>query len=548
MPLLDWVNRQQAEQSADHVPYHLLQFQQAYGDAQQAQENLVIQGDNLLALKALLPRYGGEVKCIFIDPPYNTQSAFEHYDDKLEHAQWLSMMYPRLVILHKLLAQDGFICVHIDDKEGSYLKVMLDEIFGRSNYQNTFYIQTRYAEKTLKEDMAYHKQIEYVLVYRKSSLAKPVRPKNDANFDKFCFSINTDAKPSKSVALGGKIVDVFEKGCYQIKKNANGSKEGLKEIWATGSILDGNSSGRFFRDFLSGRVDQDGLGALYRVPNLGDDMHDYRYFTGPQRATATKGKYYQGVPQDKLELTDKEVPIPNFYDLADKFGNCRQEGSVEFRSGKKPEYYLKLLLDVFSKPNDLVLDSFLGSGSTVAVAHKMGRRYIGVEIGTQAKTHVLTRLEYVIHGDQTGISEVTNWQGGGGFSFYTLGNPVFDQQGFLNPDVRFNDLASYIWWLKTKTALSLPDGHATPFLGIHQNTAYYLLYNGILGDRRPNGGNVLTTSVLGLLNQAHPHQGKRIIIGEATRIGDARLAALNIEFMQIPYALYGNADPSSHRQ
>lgn len=149
MPFLDWINKNQAKQQSRDVPYHLLKHQQSYGDSNSAQNNMLIQGDNLLALKALMPLYAGQVKCIFIDPPYNTQSAFEHYDDKLEHSQWLSLMYSRLVILRELLSDDGFICVHIDDKEGAYLKVILDEIFGRSNYQNTFFVQVRYADKTL---------------------------------------------------------------------------------------------------------------------------------------------------------------------------------------------------------------------------------------------------------------------------------------------------------------------------------------------------------------------------------------------------------------
>lgn len=540
MPLLDWVNRNQAEETATQVPYHLLKFEKSYGDADQAKENLIIQGDNLEALKALLPLYGGQVKCIFIDPPYNTQSAFEHYDDKLEHAQWLSMMYPRLVLLHTLLAHDGFICVHLDDKEGSYLKVMLDEIFGRSNYQNTFYIQTRYADKTLKEDMAYHKQIEYLLVYRKSFSAKPIRPKVEAGLEKFCVSISTNSDPSKVINLGGKQVEVYEKSQYEIKFHDNGFKEGLKEIWATGSILDGNSSGRFFRDYLAGRATEDGLEVLYKVPSIGDDMYDFRYFTGPKRSSATKGKYFQGVPLEKLELTEKELPIPNFYDFADRFGNCRHEGGVEFRSGKKPEHYLETILKIFTNSGDLVLDSFLGSGSTAAVAHKMGRKYIGIEMRSQAQTHVVPRLQAVISGEQTGISKDNKWQGGGGFSFYTLGSPVFDDQGFLNADVKFKDLASYVWWLETKAALNQTEQFDNPFLGIHEGTAYYLLYNGILGDRRPNGGNVLTVPILNYLNECHAHEGKRVIIGEASRLGAARLEALNIQFKQIPYSLYGN--------
>ncbi len=134
MPLLDWVNRNQAEETATQVPYHLLKFEKTYGDEKQAKENLIIQGDNLQALKALLPLYGGQVKCIFIDPPYNTQSAFEHYDDKLEHAQWLSMMYPRLQLLKELLAEDGSIWITLDDNESHYLKVLCDEVFSRKNF------------------------------------------------------------------------------------------------------------------------------------------------------------------------------------------------------------------------------------------------------------------------------------------------------------------------------------------------------------------------------------------------------------------------------
>lgn len=147
MPFLDWVNKSQAKETTREVPYHLLKLEAVYGEPS---NNLLIQGDNLLALKALIPFYAGRVKCIFIDPPYNTQSAFEHYDDRLEHSQWLTMMYPRLVLLRELLADDGFIVVHIDDSEGHYLKVMLDEIFGRINNQATIYVQVRYPDKTLK--------------------------------------------------------------------------------------------------------------------------------------------------------------------------------------------------------------------------------------------------------------------------------------------------------------------------------------------------------------------------------------------------------------
>ena len=450
MPILHWLNKEEAVATAKKSEYRLLEEipELSYGD--QDNENLLVQGDNLEALKALLPFYAGKVKCVFIDPPYNTGSAFENYDDNLEHGIWLSLMYSRIELLHSLLSEDGYICCHIDDSEGAYLKVLLDEIFGRSNYQNTFYTQVRYSDKTLKEDMAFHKQIEYVHIYRKSYSAKPNKPVVSANFDKFCFSINLTGSPSSISEFGGKCVEVYSPENYEIVQSQEGSVEGLKEIWATGSILDGNSSGRFFRDYLAGRVDDDGLGALYKVEGIGEDIYDYRFFTGPKKKSATKGKYYQGVPISKLEKTTKEVPIPNFYDLADRFGNCRHEGGVDFRSGKKPEHYLELILNRFSNEGDLILDSFLGSGSTAAVALKMNRKFIGIEIGEHATTHCRKRLKNVIDGDATGISDGVGWQGGGGFRFCELGSVIFDEFGSLSTEIHFSSLAAYIWYLETK--------------------------------------------------------------------------------------------------
>src|SRR5690606_19315650 len=164
MPFLDWVNKKQSKEAASNVPYHLLQQVASYGDADAG--NLVIQGDNLIALKALLPFYAGQVKCIFIDPPYNTKSAFEHYDDRLEHSQWLSMMYPRLVLLRELLSEDGSIWVTIDDNEAHYLKVVMDEVFGRSNFVTSCTWQQRTTRENRK---VFSEDCEHVLVYCRSS-------------------------------------------------------------------------------------------------------------------------------------------------------------------------------------------------------------------------------------------------------------------------------------------------------------------------------------------------------------------------------------------
>lgn len=529
MPILQWLTRETDLQASLSVPYRLLEAVPELS-AGEPSENMLIQGDNLDALKALLPFYAGKVKCVYIDPPYNTGSAFEHYDDNLEHTQWLSLMYSRLELLHSLLSEDGFLLCSIDDQEGDYLRVLLDEIFGRGRHFATLYIRVRYPEKTLKQDMAVHKEVERVLVYKKHQSAKPNQPTKEVSFDKFCWYIDELESGTES-ELGSKKVVIFKTGQYKIVKGAPNLK-GLKEIWATGTILDGNSSGRFFRDYIDGRVDVDGLGVLYKVYGIGDDGLGYRYITGPKKKGATKGKYFQGVPKgrtgDGTEV--EETPLPTFYDFAGSFGNCRTEGDAGFRGGKKPELFIKTLLEHFSNKNDLVLDSFLGSGTTAAVAHKMGRRFIGIEMGEHCLTLCAPRLKRVIEGEQSGISKEENWQGGGGFRFYRLGEPVFDEHGKINPAIRFKHLASHIWFCETHTAMDKPA--KSPLLGVYNGVAYYLLYNGILGDRRPDGGNVLTSPVLRHLPL---FDGHKVIYGESSRLGDERLKAEGITFKQTPY-------------
>ena len=394
-------------------------------------ENMLIHGDNLLALKALEQKYAGKIKCIYIDPPYNTGAAFEHYDDNLEHSIWLGLMKERLVILRNLLREDGFIACHIDDSEGAYLKVLMDEIFGRENYQTSFYVRVRYSGKILKQDMNYHKEIEQIHIYRKEYGAIPNLNIQETGYDQFRYYIK-ELDNGKIINLGGKKVEIFEKGQYKLEKG-KGTEYGLKEIWASGTILDGNSSGRFFRDYLDGRVAEDGLGVLYKVWGIGNDRFDYRYFTGPKRTNATKGKYYQGVPVEQLgkEKIEKRLPINNFFDLAGNFGNCRLEGGVDFRSGKKPEILLELILKYFSNPNDIILDSFLGSGTTAAVAHKMNRKYIGIEMGEHVYTHCKIRLDKIISGeDKGGITKNVNWQGGGAYRFYELAPTLINKDKF----------------------------------------------------------------------------------------------------------------------
>ena len=520
MPELIWEGKDAAVRAARNISARLLEFDSALsvGDG----ENLIVQGDNLQVMKALLPRYKNLVRCIYIDPPYNTGAVFEHYNDNFEHATWLNFMYPRLEMLREFLSDDGFFCCEVDDAEGHYLKILLDEIFGRENYLTTIYIQVRYPNKTLKEDMNFHKEIEQIHVYRKSFAASPNLNTSTVGYEKFIYEVVELEPPFEILELGGKKVELFRAEQYKIKKGI-GSKFGLKEIWASGTILDGNSSGRFFRDYLSGRYATDGYGVLYKVHGIGDDSFDWRYFTGPKREGATKGKYYQGVPLEKLdsEKNLRRLPIENFYDLAANFGNCRHEGDADFRSGKKPEILLKLLLNYFSDAGDLVMDCFLGSGTTAAVAHKMNRRYIGIELGEQAITHVVPRLKKVINGEQSGISKDVGWTGGGEFKFARLGEKLFTASGAINPLVTAEELAAHIWFNRTGTALT--EKFSLPLIGIHDGAAIYLIEN------------ILTEKIFATLPI---HDGQTIIYGAACRLSNSFLRTNKIIFKQLPTEIF----------
>ena len=382
-------------------------------------QNLFIEGDNLEVLKLLQKSYANKIKMIYIDPPYNTGKEFiypDRYQDNLRtylkftgqmddqglrtgsnressgryHTNWLSMMYPRLKLVKNLLQDDGVLFISIDDNESANLKVICDEVFGRVNHLVTFYIQVRYPGKTLSEKNSYQKLIEQVHVYQKSGHHQPVRETEEYSLEKFCWQIN-ELAPGKKIWLGGREVEIFKPGEYEIHKVPS-SIEMLKETWASGSVLKVNASGKYFGNYLASRKNKDGLGVLYKVDKIGKDGLGYRYFTGPKKENATKGKFYSGVPTErKREIKEgvslKEKPILNFYNFADAFGNCRHEGGVDFRSGKKPVDFLKTLVSQATQNDDSIfLDFFCGSASLAhAVLEKNKedygkRRFIMVQL------------------------------------------------------------------------------------------------------------------------------------------------------------------------
>lgn len=504
MPFIDWVNKNQAKEATHNIPIHFLHQEASYGDISgKHSNNLLIQGDNLLALKALLPVYAGRIKCVFIDPPYNTQSAFEHYDDKLEHSQWLSMMYPRLVLLRELLSEDGSIWTTADDNEAHYLKVVFDEVFGRANFVSDIAWQKVFAKKNKAQISGSHDHL-LVVAKSKSLWNRNLLPRQNNSAFK-----NPDSDPRgpwQSVAYSVQSEDSERRSAYRYRIS----------LPAGGDI--GAPQGRHWN------------GLPERTAALIDDN---RLWFGPNGDKR---------PRIKVFLSEsKEGIVPDTWWTHQEAGSNQDSKKemialfpdIEPFSTPKPEKLIHRVLTIASNEGDLVLDSFLGSGTTAAVAHKMGRRYIGVEVGEHARTYCVPRLQKVIDGEQGGISEAVNWKGGGGFRFCTLGQTAFDSDGRINPDVSFNTLASFIWHFET--ASPAHDNFDKPLLGVHNGTAYYLLYNGILGDKRPNGGNVLTRPVLQMLKEEHPHEGPKIIYGETTRLGDASLVAEGVTFQQIPY-------------
>lgn len=399
-------------------------------------DNLIIKGNNLLVLHSLKKKYAGKVKLIYIDPPYNTGNDEFKYNDNFNHSTWLTFMKNRLEVARELLRDDGAIFVQCDDNEAAYLKILMDEIFGMENNQVTLYVQVRYGQKTLSEKNYYQKLIEQIHVYGKRNFL-PIRDKEEYTIEKFEWEIKELSKGTR-IKLGKREAIIFKPGEYEIKKVKSGMNR-LKETWASGTVLKVNASGKFFNDYISSRHKIDGYGVLYKVMGIGEDGLGYRYFTGPKREGATKGKFYSGVPtKRRKEIEEGESfkfkVIDNFYNFADSFGNCRHEGGVELRSGKKPEILLKKVLDMSTEKGDLVLDFFMGTGVTCAVAHKTGRRYIGIEQLDYGKNSAIVRLKNVIGKenskgklsatiedyDTTGISKEVSWKGGGSFIYCEL--------------------------------------------------------------------------------------------------------------------------------
>ena len=374
-------------------------------------QNMLIHGDNLLALKALESKFAGQVKCIYIDPPYNTGSAFEHYDDNLEHSQWLNLMQPRLELLKHLLSNDGSIWISIDDDEGHYLKVLCDEIFGRNNYVNTVIWEKKYAPQGNAQ--WFTDSHDFVLVYakNKTTWCPNLLPRSNSMNAKYK---NPDGDPkgpwrpdNATISLSG-----GQRGAQYAR---TGYCENIYELKAPNGKTYLPPQGRCW---------------YYPEKRMMEAIAEGKIFFG---------KDGQGAPQLKRYMAEvKQGATAMTIWKRDEVGD-NQEAKREVRSFNsesvfatpKPERLIERILTLATNPGDLVLDSFLGSGTTAAVAQKMGRRWIGVEMGNHAYTHCKVRLDKVIAGqDPGGITKAQNWQGGGGYRFYEVAPTLINKDPF----------------------------------------------------------------------------------------------------------------------
>lgn len=370
-------------------------------------DNMLIHGDNLLALKALEtdPSVRGKVKCIFIDPPYNTGSAFEHYDDGLEHSLWLTMMRDRLSILWDLLSDDGSLWITIDDNEAHYLKVLCDELFGRKQFLTSITWQKVFAKKNKAIISGSH---DHILVYLKDPLKfrRNLLPREGASADAF------------------KNPDCDERGAWQSVSYTVQSEDSDKR-----------KAYRYSIKLPSGREVYPPQGRHWNgLPERTEELsRDNRLWFGKNGDNAPRLKVFRNEVQDGI--------VPNTWWTHD-FAGSNQDSKKEVLAllpdaepfgTPKPERLISKIIQIATNTGDIVLDSFAGSGTTGAVAHKMGRRWIMVELGEHAKTHIVPRMQQVIEGsDKGGVTEAVNWQGGGGYRFFKLAPSLLQKDKWGN--------------------------------------------------------------------------------------------------------------------
>ncbi len=515
--------------------------------------NLLVQGDNLEALKALLPYYAGQVKCIYIDPPYNTGNESWVYNDNVNSLEmrgwlgkvvggegedlsrddkWLSMMYPRLVLLHQMLREDGSLWMSIDDNEVHHARSIMDEIFGQSNFITCVIWQKMFSPKSSARHLS--ESHDYILVYAKNSVCweRNLLARTEQHDKRYTNPDNDPRGLWSSSDMSAR--NYYSQGTYSITA-------------PSGRIIAGPPKGMYWR------VSKETFKELNK---------DNRIWWG---------KAGNNVPRIKRFLSEvQEGVVPQTIWFHQEVGNT-QEAKKEIVKiipdetdvfiTPKPTRLLQRIFQLATNPGDLVLDSFAGSGTTGDAVLQMNkkdgsnRRFILVEIDNNIAQNIAAeRLKRVVQGytykDQKGNKKKEEGLGGG-FRYCELGATLFDADGQIREEVKCNDLAQHVYLIETGQPLPNPSPRPPreaplrgsrlgkgepkglgPLLGIHNGTAVYLLYNGILKDKKANGGNVLTRAIIQSLPK---HEGPKIIYGNGCLLSEEKLRELGITFRQIPY-------------
>ncbi|WP_394752116.1 site-specific DNA-methyltransferase [Crenothrix sp.] len=531
MPTLNWIGKSAVEKHHKDVPYRLLELVPELSCGDSDSGNLIVQGDNLHALKALLPRYAGKVKCIYIDPPYNTGNEGWVYNDNVNspeirkwlgavvgkegetldrHDRWLCMMYPRLVLLREFLSADGAIFVSIDDNEVASLKFLMDEIFGRTNFVAQIEWQKRYTRSN--NTVSFTTVVEHIIAYSKSGVFTPnlvqkeeeaharyTNPDNDPRGSWKAIPFLNPLSPDERPNL---VYDIIQPNTGEVLRPS-------RKAWRT--------SKETYEVYLSENRLYWGKDGKGKTPTIKRFLSEVRDGMPPINFWDHKFAAHTDVANQELKdiFGDKSFPTP------------------------KPSRLIQRILQVASDQDSLILDSFSGSGTTGHAVLKQNeedggtRQFILVEMDkTIAETVTAERNQRVIEG-------YTNTKGeqveglGSGFQFCRLSKePLFTADGQVRDDVTFTQLAEFVWFKETGTGYT---GNAdTPLLGVFEERAVYLLYNGILKDKTPDGGNVLTPTIFNLLPEFN---GSKVIYAAAVKGGTNWLKQQLITFKQTPYAL-----------
>jgi len=533
MPTLNWIGKEAVVNHHQQVPFHLLKDVPDLGCGDPGSGNLIVEGDNLTALKALLPYYAGQVKCIYIDPPYNTGNEGWAYNDNVNspvirewlgkvvgkegetldrHDRWLCMMYPRLALLKQFLSEDGAIFISLDDNEIQALRYVLDEIFGANNFISIICWQKIYTVKNSARHLS--EMHDYVAVYaRNKDIWLPNLAERTADAD--ANYTNPDSDPRglwTTNALQSR--NFYSKGTYSIKCPG-------------GRVVEGPPSGTYWR---------------MEESKLWDLNSDKRVWWG---------KSENNSPRIKKFLSEaKQGMVPTTW-WPHEFAGTNSGAKTELRAiiadmpsfmTPKPKELIERVLQIATNPGDLVMDSFAGSGTTGHAVLKMNatapnatpRRFIMVEVESEIARKITSERVRRVAGGYTNPKGEEVPGLGGSFRFCQLGEPLFDESGKIRESVRFAELARHVYFSETGEPLPRERVPNSSFLGECRGVGIYLLFNGILGDKSASGGNMLTRSVLAKLPK---FDGQKVIYCTGCLLGRERLSAEQIVVRQTPYEI-----------